>query len=83
VTPRQRHAIREKHLDECRSRAIAMMNLPLGQQAIEDGYYTEMFLWLYHEMVDGRTPTGVPAKLLDEWKLMGEFRRGRGFRKVG
>ena len=43
MTLRQRYAIRDKHLDTCRSKAIAMMNLPLGQQAIEGGFYTEMF----------------------------------------
>ena len=83
MIPKKRYAIRQKHLDDCRSKAIEMMNLPLGQQAVEDGYYTEMFGWLYSELVEGRTPTGVPAKMLEDWKALGEFRRGRGLRKAG
>jgi len=75
MTLRQRYAIREKHLDDCRSKAIGMMSLPLGQQAVESGYYTEMFGWLYRELVEGRTPTGIPAKLLEEWRSIGAFRR--------
>ncbi len=83
MTPRQRCAIREKQLDDCRSRAIAMMNLPLGLEAAEGMYHTEMFGWLYHELVSGRTPTGVPAKRLEEWRAMGAWRRGRGLRRAG
>ena len=46
MTARQRHAIRETHLDNCRAQAIQLMHRQsLGQQAIEDSYYTEMFGW--------------------------------------
>ncbi len=78
MTPKQRHAVRDKHLDDCRSRAIAMMGLPLGQEAIEGKYYTEMFGYLHGELVNGRMPTGVPARLVEEWKAIGEYRRARG-----
>jgi hypothetical protein len=82
MTPRQQYAIQEKHREECVARAIAMMNFPLGLEALEGGYYLEMFQWLSRELVNGRTPTGVPAKKLVEWKTMGEFRRERGLNRT-
>lgn len=77
MTPKQRHAIREKHLDACRAHALQMMSFPLGQTATDGCYYTEMFSYLYGELVSGRTPTGVPARLMEEWKAVGEYRRRR------
>jgi hypothetical protein len=64
--PTNRIPFDEKHLDECHARANRLMELPLGQVAIEGMYYTEMFGWVFRELVDGRTPTGIPAKLMVE-----------------
>jgi hypothetical protein len=37
MTARQRYAIQEKRREECVSKAIAMMNLPLGLEATKGG----------------------------------------------
>lgn len=72
------HAARQRHLDECRRRAIVMMDSARGQEAKDGMYYTELFNYLCDQFKAGKTPTGIPAKLLEELKAIGEYRRERG-----
>lgn len=76
------HAARYQQIDDCRSRAIAMMQSARGQQAIEGGYYTEMFGWLSAQLHAGNVPTGIPVRLLEEWRLIGAYRLERGRKRA-
>jgi hypothetical protein len=83
LSPQERRAIRQRHIDDCRAKAIRIMAThPHGQEAVEGGYYTEMIQWPYHESIKGRRPASIPKKLLEGWKAMGEWRKGPGLTRA-
>jgi len=63
--------------DAIRKQAVEMLNSRRGLEASQDGYYTELFQWLYAEIERGRTPAGIPAKLLEQWKAIGVARQAK------
>lgn len=73
---------RQRKIEACRTQAIRMMDSPRGQEAADGGYYTVMFNWLFGELERGRTPAGIPAKLMERWKADGEWRRAAGQKRT-
>lgn len=71
-------AKRQRHIDDCRRQAIERMSSSAHGSAAREGmYYTEMFNYLFEQFEAGRTPTGIPAKKLEGWQAIGEYRKLR------
>ena len=59
----------DRHVIECRTIAIKLLDSPRGREAVAGGYfYLRLFTWTYREIESGRIPAGVPRELVEGWK---------------